>query len=156
YQLATNNGPNHLHGGVKGFDKVVWEAEPFDRDGRAGSVFANVSPDGDEGYPGALSARVTYTLTPANELIVEYSATSDKPTPINLTQHSYFNLAGAGTGDILNHQLTLDADRFTPVDATLIPTGDLAPVEGTPFDFRRPTAIGARITADHPQLKYGN
>ena len=156
YQLATNNGPNHLHGGVKGFDKVVWEAEPFDRDGRSGIVFTHVSPDGDQGYPGALSARVTYTLTPANELTVEYSATSDRATPINLTQHSYFNLAGAGTGDILNHQLTLDADRFTPVDATLIPTGDLAPVEGTPFDFRRPTAIGARITADHPQLKYGN
>ena len=145
YQLATNNGPNHLHGGVKGFDKVVWEAEPFDRDGRSGIVFTHVSADGDEGYPGTLSARVTYTLTPANELTVEYSATSDKATPINLTQHSYFNLAGAGTGDILDHQLTLDADRFTPVDATLIPTGDRAPVDGTPFDFRRPMAIGARI-----------
>jgi aldose 1-epimerase len=156
YQLATNNGPNHLHGGVKGFDKAVWEAEPFDRDGQSGVVFTHASPDGDEGYPGTLNARVTYTLTPANELIVDYSATTDKATPINLTQHSYFNLAGAGTGEILNHQLTLDADRFTPVDATLIPTGDLAPVEGTPFDFRRPTAIGARIGADHPQLKYGN
>jgi aldose 1-epimerase len=155
YQLATNNGANHLHGGVKGFDKVVWAAEPFNRDGQSGVVFTHTSPDGDEGYPGTLNARVTYTLTPANELIVDYLATTDKATPINLTQHSYFNLAGAGTGDILNHQLTLDADRFTPVDATLIPTGDLAPVEGTPFDFRRATKIGARINADHPQLKYG-
>jgi len=134
----------------------VWEAEPFDRDGQAGIVFTHTSPDGDEGYPGTLNARVTYTLTPANELIVDYLATTDKATPLNLTQHSYFNLAGAGTGDILNHQLTLEADRFTPVDATLIPTGDLTPVEGSPFDFRRPTAIGARINADHPQLKYGN
>jgi aldose 1-epimerase len=156
YRLATNNGPNHLHGGVKGFDKVVWEAEPFDRDGRSGVVFTHLSPAGDEGYPGALDARVTYTLTQDNELIVEYSATTDKATPINLTQHSYFNLAGAGTGDILGHQLTLEADRFTPVDATLIPTGELAPVDGTPFDFRHPTAIGARIGADHAQLKYGN
>ena len=155
YPLATNNGPNHLHGGVKGFDKVVWEAEPFDRDGRSGVVFTHTSPDGDEGYPGTLNARVSYTLTPANELIVDYFATTDKATPINLTQHSYFNLAGAGTGDILDHRLTLDADRFTPVDATLIPTGDLAPVDGTPFDFRRPMAIGARIGADHPQLRYG-
>jgi len=155
YQLATNNGPNHLHGGVKGFDKIVWEAEPFDHDGQSGVVFTHASPDGDEGYPGTLDARVTYTLTPGNELIVDYSATADKATPINLTQHSYFNLAGAGTGDILGHRLTLDADRFTPVDATLIPTGDLAPVEGTPFDFRRPTPIGARIGADHAQLKYG-
>jgi aldose 1-epimerase len=156
YRLATNNGPNHLHGGIKGFDKVVWEAEPFDRDGRSGVVFTHASPAGDEGYPGALDARVTYTLTQDNELIVDYSATTDKATPINLTQHSYFNLAGAGTGDILDHQLTLEADRFTPVDATLIPTGELAPVDGTPFDFRHPTAIGARIGADHTQLKYGN
>jgi len=155
YQLATNNGPNHLHGGVKGFDKVVWEAEPFDRDGQSGVVFTHVSPDGDEGYPGTLNARVTYTLTQANELIVDYHATASKATPINLTQHSYFNLAGAGTSDILDHRLTLDADRFTPVDATLIPTGELAPVDGTPFDFRRPSAIGARIGGDHVQLKYG-
>lgn len=156
YRLATNNGPNHLHGGVKGFDKVVWEAEPFDRDGRSGIVFSHRSPAGDEGYPGTLDAKVTYTLTPANELIVDYVATTDKATPINLTQHSYFNLAGAGSRDILDHRLTLDAARFTPVDATLIPTGALAPVEGTPFDFRGATAIGARIGADDPQLKFGN
>jgi aldose 1-epimerase len=156
YQLATNNGPNHLHGGIKGFDKVVWEPEPFEHGGESGVVFTFTSPDGDEGYPGVVNARVTYTLTAANELIVDYFATADKPTPINLTQHGYFNLAGAGTGDILGHRLTLDADRFTPVDATLIPTGDLASVEGTPFDFRRPSTIGARIGADHPQLKYGN
>jgi len=155
YELATNNGVNHLHGGVKGFDKSVWEAEPFDRNGQSGVVFTHTSPDGDEGYPGTLKATVTYTLTPANELIFNYAATTDKATPINLTQHSYFNLAGAGTGDILEHRLTLDADRFTPVNAALIPTGQLAPVEGTPFDFRKPAAIGARINADDVQLKYG-
>jgi aldose 1-epimerase len=156
YQLATNNGPNHLHGGVKGFDKLLWKAEPLDREGSTAVVYTLSSPDGDEGYPGALDARVTYTLTPANELTVEYEATSDRPTPINLTQHSFFNLAGEGRSDILGHRLTIDADRFTPVDATLIPTGELAPVEGTPFDFRQPAAIGARIGADHAQLRHGN
>ena len=155
YQLATNNGPNHLHGGVKGFDKVVWQGEPFERDGIAGVVYTHTSPDGDEGYPGTLVARVTYTLNASNELTVEYDATSDKATPINLTQHSYFNLGGDGAGDILGHELTIDADRYTPVDATLIPTGELAPVDGTPFDFRKTTAIGARIDADHQQIEYG-
>jgi aldose 1-epimerase len=155
YQLATNDGPNHLHGGVKGFDKRVWTAEPLERDGNAGVVYTMSSPDGDEGYPGNLTVRVTYTLTPANELTVDYDASTDRPTPINLTQHSYFNLAGEGRSDILNHRLTIDADRFTPVDQTLIPTGELAPVDGTPFDFRTPTAIGARIAADHEQLRYG-
>lgn len=155
YPLVKNNGPNHLHGGTRGFDKVLWAVAT--KDGPAGSsvIFTRTSPDGEEGYPGTLSARVTYTLTEKNELIVEYHATTDKPTVVNLTQHSYFNLAGEGSGDILGHQLMLNADRYTPVDSTLIPTGELAPVAGTPFDFRQPTAIGARIDQDHPQLKFG-
>jgi len=156
YALAANNGVNHLHGGPKGFDKVVWRAEPFERDGTAGVVYSHTSPDGDQAYPGELRVRVTYTLSPSNALTVDYDATTTKATPINLTNHSYFNLGGDGSGDILGHQVTIDADRFTPVDATLIPTGELAPVAGTPFDFRRPVAVGARIGAEHPQLKAGN
>jgi aldose 1-epimerase len=154
-QLATNNGANHLHGGNKGFDKVVWRGESFDHDGNSGVVFTYTSRDGEEGYPGSLKASVTYTLTPRNELIVEYAATTDKPTPINLTNHSYFNLAGRGHGDILQHQLTIDADRYTPTDEGQIPTGDLAPVAGTPFDFRKPAAIGARIDAENEQIRRG-
>jgi aldose 1-epimerase len=153
YALATNNGPNHLHGGVKGFDKALWSAEPFERDGAAGVAYTHVSPDGDEGYPGTLSVRVTYTVSATNELKVDYEATTDKATPVNLTQHSYFNLAGDRSTDVLGHEMTLDADRYTPVDDTLIPTGELAPVEGTPFDFRRPMLIGARIDGSHPQLR---
>jgi aldose 1-epimerase len=155
YHLATNNGPNALHGGLQGFDKVIWHAESFKRDSNVGVALTYTSPDGDQGYPGMLHATVTYMLTPANELAVEYRATADKPTPINLTQHSYFNLAGAGKGDILGEVLTINADRFTPVDSTLIPTGELAPVAGTPFDFRMPTAIGARIGQPDSQLKNG-
>jgi aldose 1-epimerase len=153
YSLAKNNGPNHLHGGVTGFDKVLWKTAVVS--GQNAITFTRTSPDGEEGYPGNLSTTITYTLTDRNELIVDYHATTDKATPVNLTQHSYFNLAGDGAGDILGHEVTINADRYTPVDDTLIPTGELANVEGTPFDFRKPTAIGARINADHPQLKAG-
>lgn len=155
YVLAVNNGPNALHGGLKGFDKVVWQAKTLQNDEAIGVVLTHTSPDGDEGYPGTLVAQVTYILTDANELIVEYHATTDKATPVNLTNHSYFNLAGAGKGDILGHVLTLDADKMTPVDSTLIPLGTITPVAGTPFDFRTPTAIGARIDSANQQLKNG-
>jgi aldose 1-epimerase len=156
YQLSQNNGPNHLHGGIQGFDKIVWDAR-VTPDPRGPSVtFTHTSPDGHEGYPGTLAAKVVYTLTDRNALVIEYSATTDKPTIVNMTQHSYFNLAGEGSGTILDHRLTIDADRFTPVDTTVIPTGELAPVAGTPFDFRQETAIGARIDADHPQIKIGS
>lgn len=155
FKLDTNNGPNALHGGLKGFDKQVWHAESFKRDSNVGVTLSYTSPDGDQGYPGALRASVTYTLTPANELRIDYHATTDKATPINLTQHSYFNLAGAGKGDILGHLMMINADRFTPIDSTLIPTGVLAPVAGTPLDFRQPTAIGARIAQPDQQLKNG-
>jgi aldose 1-epimerase len=155
YPLAANDGVNHLHGGKQGFDKVMWGAETVKDRAGPSVAFTRTSLDGEEGYPGTLKARVTYTLTEKSELIVAYEATTDKPTVVNLTQHSYFNLAGQGTGDILGHELRINADRYTPVDKTLIPTGELAAVDATPFDFRKPTAIGARINGDHPQLQFG-
>jgi len=152
YTLAKNNGDNSLHGGIVGFDKVLWRASPV---GSNGVALTYLSKDGEEGYPGNLTANVTYTLTEDNELRIEYSATTDKDTVVNLTNHSYFNLAGQGEGDILGHVVMIDADRFTPVDKELIPTGELKPVDGTPFDFRKPTPIGDRIDANDPQIALG-
>ncbi len=156
YKLAANNGPNSLHGGLKGFDKVVWKGESFERDGSVGVVFAYTSADGEEGFPGALTTQVTYTLTAENELAIDYRATTDKPTVVNLTQHSYFNLGGDGSGDVLGHELTIDGDRYSNVDQDLIPLGDPVTVAGTPFDFRRSATIGARIDADDDQIRLGS
>ena len=152
YKLPKNDGDNTLHGGSKGFDKHVWKARPAQG---AALELTYVSKDGEEGFPGTLTAHVIYTVTARNELKIDYSATTDKDTVVNLTNHSYFNLAGAGEGDILQQQMTLLADRFTPVDAGLIPTGELRPVAGTPFDFTSATAIGARIGQNDQQLQYG-
>ena len=148
YSLPLNNGENSLHGGPHGFNNVVWKAKPI----QDGIELSYLSKDGEAGYPGNLSVTVRYTLV-KSDLRIEYSATTDKATVLNLTNHSYFNLAGQGQGDVLNHQLTLQAARFTPVDANLIPTGELKPVESTPLDFRKATAIGARIHADYDQLR---
>ncbi len=150
YALPKNDGDNSLHGGTRGFDKVVWQGKAIP----GGVELTYVSQDGDQGYPGTLKATVRYTLR-GTALHIEYSATADQATVINLTSHSYFNLAGQGKGDILGHQLKLNARRFTPVDKSLIPTGELAAVASTPFDFRQPTAIGQRINADHEQLRFG-
>lgn len=157
YRLATNNAPGgrpcHLHGGLRGFDKLTWAAEPYTEAGQDALRLRLRSPEGDEGYPGTLYVVMTYTLTDDNALRIDYEASTDQPTPVNITHHSYFNLAGAGTGDVLDHTLTLNARAFTPVDAGLIPTGRLAPVAGTPFDFTTPHRIGERIGADDEQLR---
>ena len=155
YTLAKNNGENSLHGGLKGFNKMVWQAKPLTTKDGPALELKYTSKDGEEGYPGNLSVTVVYTLSNRNELRIEYSATTDKKTVVNLTSHSYFNLTGSSANDILGHLLTLNADEFTPVDAGLIPTGELRKVQGTPFDFRQPVAIGARIGNDDAQLKLG-
>ena len=155
YTLPKNDGDNTLHGGPQGFDKRIWKARELSTANGPAVELTYVSKDGEEGFPGTLTAKVVYTLTDANELKIEYTATTDKPTVVNLTNHSYFNLTGNGATTNLDHQVTILADRFTPVDAGLIPTGELKPVKGTPFDFTKPTAIGARINQDDDQLKKG-
>ena len=156
YKLAVNNGENTLHGGVKGFDKVVWTGKEMKTKAGPAVVLTYLSKDGEEGYPGNLNVRVVYTLTNNNELKIEYSATTDKDTVTNLTHHSYFNLAGEGNGDILSHVVTINGSRFLPTDAGSIPTGELRKVSGTPFDFLIAHAIGERINQDEEQLKLGN
>ncbi|HEV2763905.1 MAG TPA: aldose epimerase family protein [Pyrinomonadaceae bacterium] len=156
YRLAANNGAHNLHGGPRGFDKAVWGARPLAARGGAALELTYLSRDGEEGFPGNLRARVVYTLTDANELRVDYGATTDRDTVVNLTQHSYFNLAGEGAGDILDHRLRIHARRFTPTDPTSIPTGELRAVRATPFDFLSFARVGARIGADDEQLKFGN
>jgi aldose 1-epimerase len=145
YQLAVGPGNIHLHGGPRGFSKAVWQAEPLQNTNVPAVKFTHRSPDGDQGYPGMLDTTVVYSLTENNELLIDYTATTDRPTIINLTHHSYFNLSGAGSGDILNHEVQLEADRFIPCVNPVAPSGEILPVTGTPFDFTKPTAVGARL-----------
>jgi aldose 1-epimerase len=153
YHLPANVGPHHLHGGLRGFGKVVWRARPFEDADTAGVMLEYTSRDGEEGYPGNLDVQVTYSISSSNALSVDFRATSDRPTPVNLTQHTYFNLSGEGSGDVLGHELAIHADSFTPIDASLLPTGAVAAVEGTPLDFRVPQAIGARIRSNDEQVR---
>ena len=152
YTLPKNNGPNTLHGGVKGFDKVLWQAEGSENKSNVALVLRYTSKDGEEGFPGNLKTKVTYILNDSDELTIDYQATTDKATPVNLTSHGYFNLAGQGNGDVLAHELLINADRFTPVDKNLIPTGELRPVKGTPLDFTKSTPIGLRINDSYEQM----
>jgi aldose 1-epimerase len=156
YRLATNNGQNHLHGGIKGFDKVVWKAEESETPEGPAVTFEYVSRDGEEGYPGTLTSRVTYVLTPMNALRIRYEMASDKDTVANLTNHAYFNLTGDAGKGVAGHEFEIRASRYTPVDSGLIPTGDLAAVERTPFDFRKPSQLGPRLSMDHPQIRIAN
>lgn len=152
HRLFANDGANHLHGGQRGFDRVVWDAQHFAGPASRVVRLRYLSPDGEEGYPGTIDALTTYTLTDDDELIIDYFATTDRATPISLTQHSYFNLAGAGNGNVLDHEIMIAADYYLPVNRTLIPTGEILDVKGTPFDFREPASIGSRINAAHDQL----
>lgn len=154
YTLAVNNGPNHLHGGKEGFDKKIWQAQPFINKEGEGVTFTYTSADGEEGYPGALKVSVTYIVRVDNSLKIDYAATTTKPTVLNLTNHAYFNLKDGGRSDVLDHVVKINASRYTPIDETKIPTGELAPVEGTPLDFRQPQAIGARIKDEFEQLRF--
>jgi aldose 1-epimerase len=156
FTLVKNNGEHHLHGGTKGFDKIIWEAKEIKTPSNIGVKMSYTSPDLEEGYPGNLEVVVQYSLTEDNQLIISYEARTDKKTLCNLTNHTYFNLAGEGNGTILNHELTVNANQITPTDEGMIPTGKLQPVEGTPFDFRSATAIGKRIEDENQQLKNGN
>jgi aldose 1-epimerase len=152
YTLANNNGHNALHGGVKGFDKVLWQATPLEIENGVALALRYTSKDGEEGYPGNLNVKVTYTLNESDELAIDYEATTDKATPVNLTSHTYFNLAGEASGSALAHEVSINSTRFTPVNENLIPTGELRPVKGTPLDFTRPTVVGLRIDDDYDQL----
>jgi aldose 1-epimerase len=155
YALARNVGENHLHGGIKGFNKVLWDVVEVSETGPPSVRMKYLSPDGEEGYPGNLTVEVKFTLTDANELRIDYSASTDKPTVVNVTNHAYFNLAGEGAGDVLGHEMRILADAFTPMNQEFLPTGEIRDVTGTPFDFREPVPIGARIDGDDEQLARG-